>query len=102
VLAGPDAVVALGGGALGDPITCAAIEWFTVVHLDVAFSEVLRRVDGGEDRPMLAMGDPKALYASRRIEYERVARLSVTTDGRSPEEVALEIAGEVAAPVAAV
>src|SRR4051812_10654520 len=52
VLAGTEAVVALGGGALGDPVTCAAIEWFTVVHLDVTFSEVLRRVGSGAGRPM--------------------------------------------------
>ncbi|MDQ4125487.1 MAG: shikimate kinase, partial [Actinomycetota bacterium] len=41
-LRGPDAVVALGGGALGDPAVTTALEWATVVHLDVSFGEAMR------------------------------------------------------------
>lgn len=91
VLAGPDAVVALGGGALGDPATCAALEWTTVVHLSVSFAEAMRRVAGGSGRPLLA-GDPKELFEERRVTYERVGTVRVDTDGKTPEEVAAEIA----------
>ncbi len=97
VLAGPDAVVALGGGALGDPGTCTALEWATVVHLDVSFTEALRRSGGTGDRPMLALGDPKALYDDRQSAYGRVADLRVATDGKTPGEVADEVAAQVGA-----
>lgn len=86
-LAGPDGVIALGGGALADPATVAALEWATVVHLDVSFGEALKRI-GSSVRPMLKTGDPKALFDARAAVYRRVAEVIVTTDGRPPEEVA--------------
>lgn len=88
VLEGPDAVVALGGGALGDPATCVALEWHDVVHLEVSYGEAMRRIGRDPGRPMLAIEDPRALFEGRRSAYERVARHSVVTDDRSPEEVA--------------
>ncbi|MDQ3986410.1 MAG: shikimate kinase, partial [Actinomycetota bacterium] len=57
VLVGEDRVVALGGGAIGDPATCAALEWTTVVHLDVGFNEAMKRVGTDAARPLLS-GDP--------------------------------------------
>ncbi len=86
-----DAVISLGGGALGDPATRAALEWADVVHLVVSFGEALRRI-GGSDRPLLRSGDVKALYDDRGALYSSAARTTVETDGRDPDEIAAEIA----------
>lgn len=88
VLSGPPSVVAVGGGALGDPATCVVLEWHDVVYLDVSYGEAMRRIGRDPGRPMLAIEDPRALYERRRSTYERVARHSMMTDGRSPDEVA--------------
>lgn len=92
ILEGPEAVVALGGGALGDPSIATALQWATVVWLDVSFREGMRRLSGAGDRPMLRRGDPKALYESRRDVYRRAAGHVVPADGKSPEELAAQIA----------
>lgn len=95
ILDGPEAVVALGGGALGDPATCAALEWTTVVFLATEFSTILSRLRDDESRPLWNTGDPRALYEERQESYRRVANLVVSTDGRTPEEIADEIAANV-------
>jgi shikimate kinase/3-dehydroquinate synthase len=87
VLNEPDAVVALGGGALGDPATYAALEWVDVVHLDTSFATVHARLGNDAARPLWAKGDPRSLYEERLHAYREVSRLSVTTDNRTPEEV---------------
>ena len=98
-LSGPDAVVSVGGGALGDPATRAALEWATVIHLDVSFMEAMRRIaDGASERPMLA-GDPKALFDERRALYQNAADLVVATDARTADEVAGDIAGRLGVTV---
>jgi 3-dehydroquinate synthase/shikimate kinase/3-dehydroquinate synthase len=99
-LAGEEAVLSVGGGALEDPLTRTDLEWHDVVHLDVSFPEALRRVGGDGSRPMLSRGDPKALYDERRRHYERVARVSVATDGKDPRTVAEEVARELGIEVA--
>lgn len=88
VLAGPESVVALGGGALGDPASCVALEWHTVIHLDVSYAEAMRRVGHDPGRPMLAVDDPRALYDVRHPTYERVARQTIATDGLLATDVA--------------
>lgn len=98
VLRGPDAVVALGGGGLGDPAIATALEWATVVYLDVSFGEAMRRVGTSAARPMLQRTDPRGLYESRRAAYERAADLTVAVDRRSPAEIAEEIAAAAGAP----
>ena len=99
-LSGPDAVVSMGGGALSDPATRAALEWATVVHLDVSFMEAMRRIaDGAIARPMLA-GDPKALFDDRRAVYENAAGVTVPTDGQTPDEVARDIAARLGVTIA--
>jgi shikimate kinase/3-dehydroquinate synthase len=97
-LRGPEAVVALGGGSLGDPSVATALEWATVVHLDVSFREAMRRLAGEAGRPMLRRADPKDLYDARRAAYDRAADLRVKVDGREPGDVAGEIAALVGAP----
>ena len=96
-LRGPDSVVALGGGALGDPAVTTALQWATVVHLDVSFGEAMRRVGASRTRPMLRQTDPRGLYDSRRAGYERVADVTVSVDGRTADEIADEIAARVRA-----
>ncbi|HEX2294792.1 MAG TPA: 3-dehydroquinate synthase, partial [Actinomycetota bacterium] len=91
-LRGPESVVALGGGALGDPAVTTALQWATVVHLDVSFGEAMRRVGDARTRPMLGRGDPRALFDARRDAYARAADVVVAVDGRTPDEVAEEVA----------
>ncbi len=92
VLAGPEAVVALGGGALGDAATRAALSHTTVVHLKVGRSEAFRRLGGGGGRPMLSLRDPEELYEERMPLYAASATVTVETDGRTPDEIAHELA----------
>lgn len=91
-VSGPEAVVALGGGALGDPRTRTDLEWHDVVHLDVSYGEALRRIGTDGTRPMLATGDTKALYDERQRYYSRSARATVTTHRKRPDQVAAEVA----------
>jgi shikimate kinase / 3-dehydroquinate synthase len=91
ILDGPEAVVALGGGALGDPSTISALSWANVVYLEVDYGEARRRVGPGFDRPMLGVSDPKALYEERAVVYRNVANLTVNTNGVTPETVADQI-----------
>jgi 3-dehydroquinate synthase len=55
-------------------------------------------VGGADDRPMLRLADPFVLYEERRLLYEEAADLGVDTDGRTPEEVAAELAVRLGAP----
>ena len=98
VLAGREAVVALGGGALGDPATCAALRSHTVIHLAVDLPEALRRLGSGAGRPMLTAEDPQRLYGRRLGTYEELSDDAVITDGQTPEEVADEIIERLVGP----
>ncbi|MFN2488477.1 MAG: 3-dehydroquinate synthase [Actinomycetota bacterium] len=101
LLGGADAVIALGGGALEDPITCGALEWATVAYLEVGYGEALRRIGPDGGRPMLAVGDPRALYERRRGLYERVADVTVATDGRRVADIVAELQRRASPPVPA-
>ena len=89
-LTGPDAVVSLGGGALGDDRTRALVTSATVVHLDVSYDEAMRRVGHDERRPMLTR-DPKRLFDERLATYRDAADVTIVTDGKTPEEVARDL-----------
>lgn len=94
LLAGPPAVLALGGGAAGHPgtrdllISSSAAD---VVYLRVGYEEALARVGGDTGRPMLARDDIARVYAARQEMYAAVAALTVDTDGRAPEDIASDI-----------
>jgi shikimate kinase / 3-dehydroquinate synthase len=92
VLRGPDAVVALGGGALGDRTTRAALRDHTVVYLETSFEDVLARTGGDTARPLLGTGDPRLLFDHRVPVYELVADLTVSTSGCSARTVAVDLA----------
>ena len=89
-----DGVLALGGGAVLDPATREQLAGQTVVFLRVGLSDAVKRVGLGVGRPLL-LGNVrariKALLDERTPVYEAVATHTVTTDARSPEEVADEV-----------
>jgi shikimate kinase len=95
-VAAEEGVLALGGGAPVDPLTEAVLAGQTVVFLDVGIADASRRVGFDQSRPLLAV-NPRAswvrLMNERRPVYERVATHRVDTAGRTPEDVAGEIAG---------
>ncbi len=94
-LAEHDGVLAVGGGAVLDPGTRDLLAGRTVAFLDVGIKDAASRIGLNRDRPLL-LGNPRAqwirLMAQRRPVYESVATLTVTTDGRTPADVAEEIA----------
>jgi shikimate kinase len=88
---GPDAVIALGGGTVEDPRTRAVLRNARVVYLRVSYDEALARVKSDEFRPMLHRPDLGEVYQRRLSAYEDVSVLTVDTDGRRPDAVALEV-----------
>ena len=92
-------VLALGGGAVLDEGTRAALRGHRVVFLEVGLSDAVKRVGLGSARPLLlgnVRAQIKALLDQRLPIYREVAEISVRTDGRSAEEVAAEVARAVA------
>jgi shikimate kinase len=91
-----DGVLALGGGAPVEPSTEALLVGQTVVFLDVGIADASKRVGFDQSRPLLAV-NPRAswvrLMNERRPVYERVATFRVDTAGRTPQDVAAEVAG---------
>jgi shikimate kinase len=89
-----DGVLALGGGAVLDPRTEAALSGHTVVFLDVGIADAATRVGFGQARPLLMM-NPRAqwvaLMEQRRPTYERVSSIRVDTAGRTAAEVAADV-----------
>ena len=94
-LASHGGVLALGGGAILAEENRAALIGHTVVHLSVELPDAVKRVGLGAGRPLLAI-NPRAtlkhLMEQRRPLYAEVATATVVTDGRTPEEIATEIA----------
>ncbi|WP_327009528.1 shikimate kinase [Dactylosporangium sp. NBC_01737] len=92
-----DGVLALGGGAILAAETRELLTGHTVVYLSVELSDAVSRVGLGAGRPLLAM-NPRAtlkyLLDQRRPLYEQVATVTVVTDGRTPEDIAAELAGK--------
>ena len=96
-VAGRPVVVATGGGAVTRPGVAARMRRSgTVVWLDASPSLLLERVGSGDGRPMLE-GDPRQrleeLAARRAPAYRAAAHHRVEVGGRSPEEIADEVAG---------
>ena len=90
-----DGVLSLGGGAVLAPETRALLRGHEVVLLEVGLSAAAQRVGLSRDRPVLAL-NPRAqlrsLLEARMPLYREVATRQVATDGRTPEEVADEVA----------
>lgn len=88
-------VLALGGGAVLDPGTRADLRGHRVVFLRVGLTDAVKRVGLGVGRPLL-LGNVrsriKVLLDERLPVYQEVAAFTVETDGRSPSDVADEVA----------
>jgi shikimate kinase len=93
-LAEHDGVLALGGGAILAPETRALLAGHRVVYLEVGLADAVSRVGLGAGRPLLSI-NPRAtlkyLLDQRRPLYAEVATITVTTDGRTPDDIAAEI-----------
>ncbi len=95
-----DGVLALGGGAILNVETQVELSEYAdnggaVVFLDVSLAAAAPRVGFNASRPLL-VGNPRqawaALMEARRAVYERLATLTVKTDGVTPEDAARQIA----------
>lgn len=99
-LAATTGVVALGGGAVMDPGTQRALAGHAVVFLDVGIADAAGRVGFDSSRPLLAV-NPRATWSrmmqARRPTYEGLAAVIVDTAGRTPEQVADEVATQLEA-----
>jgi len=97
-------VVGLGGGAVMDERTQAQLAGRAVVYLQTEFAELAKRVGLDRARPLLIGTNPRAqlksLLEARLPVYGRLAWLTVSTDGREPDDIAAEIAGMVTGVVA--
>ena len=89
-------VVAVGGGAPIDADTRALLPGHTVVLLEVGIADAARRIGFDRSRPLLSV-NPRASWIAmmneRRPVYQSLATHRVDTGGRTPEEVAAEVAG---------
>ena len=100
-LASHSGVLSLGGGAVMDRATEAAIAGHTVVFLDVGIADAAKRVGFDRSRPMLAVnprGQWMQMMDARRPTYERLATFAVQTAGRTPQDIAAEIAQRLGKP----
>ncbi|MGH3227533.1 MAG: bifunctional shikimate kinase/3-dehydroquinate synthase [Streptosporangiaceae bacterium] len=88
---GPEAVLALGGGAPEHPDTIVRLKSAQVIYLQVGYDEAMLRVAGDEYRPLLRRPDLETLYRRRLGLYDDVAALTVATDGRRPEAVSQDV-----------
>jgi shikimate kinase len=92
-LAGPG-VVAVGGGAVLDPGIQDRLAGRPVVYLETGFAALAKRVGLDQPRPLL-VGNPRAklktLLDQRLAIYERLAWITVGTDGRDAGDVAAEV-----------
>ncbi|MCX6401363.1 MAG: shikimate kinase [Propionibacteriales bacterium] len=93
-----DGVLSLGGGAVLDPATQALLAPHQVVFLRVGLADAVKRVGLGVGRPLL-LGNVrsriKQLLDERTPVYQGLARITVETDDRTPEDVAAEIVAAV-------
>ncbi len=99
LLAGPPAVLALGGGAFAHPATQALVRRAaTSVHLDAPLEVLLARVGDGQKRPLLA-ADPRGqlqALAHRRAPAFALADIRIDARGHA-ETCARAIAQRLAA-----
>ena len=91
LLSGAEAVLALGGGALGSEAVRSALAGHRVVLLDVSLEEALSRVGADPSRPMLARPDLPELFAARQQAYRATAGVVVAAGSADPTSVAQQV-----------
>jgi shikimate kinase len=93
-----EGVLAVGGGAVLDEQTRAALIGRTVVWLEVGLADASKRVGLARNRPVLAL-NPRStlsrLLNERKPLYAEVATLSIDTDDRDPDEIANDVVAAV-------
>lgn len=98
-LAEHDGVLSIGGGAVLDPRTHAALRDHLVIFLDVRIADAATRIGFNRDRPLL-LGNPRAQWTAmmdlRRPIYEQISTVRVDTAGRSIGEVTEAVLGVLA------
>src|SRR5436305_14297302 len=96
--AGTGRVIACGGGAVLEIRNYGILKGAgTVVYLRAPADVLRARVGIALDRPLLReAGAFDRLLAERTPAYESAADLVVDTEGRTPDEVAVDIAGQLA------
>lgn len=85
-----DGVLALGGGAVLDPRTRAALLGHPVVWLRVGLAAAVERIGLSGPRPVLVgnvRGRLHALMQERAPLYAEVARHTIDTEGSTPSEI---------------
>jgi shikimate kinase len=91
-------VVGLGGGAVLDPGTQRLLAGLPVVYLATGFAAAAKRVGMDVPRPLLA-GNPRgmlrALLEQRLPVYEKLAWITVSTDGRDPDDIAGDVTAQI-------
>ncbi|SDK55232.1 shikimate kinase [Sediminibacillus albus] len=87
-----DTVIATGGGIVEKEKNR---EWLkrngTIVYLHTSLQEINKRLAEDQSRPLWKRHDKTALYTSRLAKYEDAATVRVTTDFKTPEQIADEI-----------
>lgn len=91
LIEGPDAILALGGGAPEHPGTRALLKTVDVIYLEVSYSDAMARIGGDTARPLLAQAGLRDRYEHRLPIYSAVATLTVPTTARDPDTIAEEI-----------
>ncbi|MBE9499481.1 MULTISPECIES: shikimate kinase [Streptomyces] len=87
-------VLALGGGAVLAEETRALLTGRPVVFLEMGLTEAVKRVGLDAPRPLLVINPRqqwRRLMEERRPLYTEVARVVVSTEDRTPDQVADEI-----------
>ena len=98
VLRSNKGIVALGGGAVLDPLIQNEIlaSAATVIYLRVGIGNVVSRISNRTDRPLLSKDPEKEwliLFAQREAIYKKLATIEVSTDNKKAHEVARELVG---------
>lgn len=90
----PDAVIASGGGSILSRENVVEMQKSgEIVLLDVDAETIAERITPGDNRPLLRnVGEIEKILAERAEVYSTVAQYVVSTVGRSPHEIAWEVA----------
>jgi shikimate kinase len=97
LLGSSNAVLALGGGSLGNDDTRAKVKGAKAVWLVAGLAQAVDRVGMNRNRPLLlgnVRGQLADLMAAREPLYKEVASIAVDTSKLTPSEVVAEIVSE--------
>jgi len=89
-----EVVIAAGGGAVLDNTNVLKLRESGIVYfLEVEASEVTKRADPAQDRPLLPDSPEgiRQLMSKRRVHYREASDAAIATTGKQPHEIAGEI-----------